>query len=183
VKPVALALALVVAAPAVATAATTQERMVSIALAEAGRSVREVPAKSNTSRDIRRYHRAVPHARTNERWCTIFVSYVAREAGYPLGSVGQGVWNVRNLVLWGRSEGFTFRKGSRRPKPGDIALHGFGHAGIVVKVTRRGRVFTVDGNWSDTVRHQPEPPFSVDAYLRLPSTPRDAEGAEADAPA
>ena len=171
-KSLAPALAMLALVPAVAQAATVQERMVSIALAEAQRGVREVPAKSNTSRDIRRYHGAVPHAQSDEPWCTIFVSFVARQAGYPIGSVSQGTWSVRTLYRWGRGEGFYFRKGSRRPKPGDIALHGFGHAGIVAKVTKRGRVFTVDGNWGDTVRYQPEPPFSVDGYLRLPATPR-----------
>lgn len=172
-KVAALALTVLAALPAGARAATVQERMVSIALAEAQRSVREIPADSNTGPDIRRYHRAVRHARPDEAWCAIFVSYVARRAGYPVGSVEQGAWDVRNLFRWGRDEGFHFRKGTRRPKPGDIVLHGYGHAGIVAKVTRAGRVFTVDGNWGDTVRYQPEPPFSVDGYLRLPATPRD----------
>lgn len=169
--PVALLLALL-AAPAAAGAGTVQDRMVRIALREAARHVREVPARSNTGPDIRRYHRAVRHARPTAPWCTIFVSYVARRAGYPLGSVGQGIWDVPNLFRWGRREGFYFRKGTRRPRPGDIAVHGYGHAGIVVRVTRRGRVFTVDGNWGDTVRHQPLPVLSLSGYVRLPPTRR-----------
>lgn len=158
--------------PAPAPARTVQQKMVAIALREARRHVREVPARSNTGPDIRRYHSAVRHARRTEAWCTIFVSYVARRAGYPLGSVSQGIWDVRNLFRWARHEGFYFPKGTRRPHPGDIAVHGYGHAGIVVRVTRAGQVFTVDANWSDSVRYQPLPPFSLSGYVRLPSDPR-----------
>ena len=91
------------------------------------------------------------HAEKGAWWCAIFVSYVARRAGYPLGSVGQGIVEVRNLVRWGRREGLVFRKGTRRPRPGDIALHGLDHTGIVVSVAADGTVHTVDANWSDTV--------------------------------
>lgn len=165
--------ALALAAPASAAGPrTVQQRMAAIALREAARGVREVPAHANTGPDIRRYHTAVRHARRTEVWCTIFVSYVARQAGYPLGSVGQGIWEVRNLYRWARREGFYFPRGVHRPRVGDIAVHGFGHAGIVVRVSRTGRVFTVDGNWSDTVRYQPLPPFSLSGYVRLPDRPR-----------
>ena len=166
------ALLAVLAAPAAASAGVVQDRMVSIALAEARRGVTEVPARSNDGPAIRRYRTAVKHAKKGAWWCTIFVSYVARRAGYPIGSVGQGIVEVPKLVEWGRREGFVFRKGARRPRPGDIALHGLGHTGIVVSVGRDGTVHTVDANWSDTVSHHPEPAFSVDRYLRLPSTPR-----------
>ena len=73
---------------------------------------------------------------------------------------------------WGREEHFYFAKGARRPKPGDIAVHGYGHAGIVVRVTRAGEVYSVDANWSDTVRYHLQPSISVDGYIRLPSTRR-----------
>lgn len=164
--------ALLLAAPAAARAGVVQDRMVAIALAEARRGVQEVPARSNDGPAIRRYRTAVRHAEPGAWWCTIFVSYVARRAGYPLGSVRQGMVEVRNLVRWGRREGFVFRKGARRPRPGDIALHGLGHTGIVVSVAADGTVHTVDANWSDTVSHHPEPAFSVDRYLRLPGRPR-----------
>jgi hypothetical protein len=167
-----IVLAVLLAAPATASAGVVQDRMVAIALEEAKLGVQEVPERSNDGPAIRRYRTAVRHAKYGAWWCAIFVSYVARRAGYPLGSVGQGVVEVRNLVRWGRRKGFVFRKGTRRPRPGDIALHGFGHTGIVVSVDADGRVHTVDANWSDSVSHHPEPPFSVDRYLRLPDTPR-----------
>jgi len=161
--------------PAPASAAqpeTVQDRLVAIGKREAARNVQEVPAQSNTGPDIRRYHRAVKHARPTEAWCAIFVSYVAKRARYPLGSVGQGIWDVQNMFKWGRREGFYFAKGTRKVKRGDIALHGYGHAGIVARVTKAGRIFTIDGNWGHTVRYQPLPFLSVTGYLRLPSTPR-----------
>jgi hypothetical protein len=164
---------LALAAPAsAATPLTVQDKLVKFAMAEARRNVQEIPARSNLGPDIKRYHRAVKHASADQVWCTIFVSWVARKAGYPLGSVGQGVWDVQRLFEWGREEGFYFRKGTRRVRPGDIAMHGYGHAGIVAKVTKDGQIYTVDGNWSDTVRYQPLPYLSLSGYIRLPSTPR-----------
>ena len=153
---------------------TVQQKMVAIALKEARRNVQEVPTHSNTGPDIRRYHTAVKHARTTEPWCAIFVSYVAKKAGYPLGSVSQGIWDIKNLFKWGRHEGFYFNKGARKVKVGDIAVHGYGHSGIVVRVTKSGAIYTVDANWSDTVRYQPIPYLSVSGYIRLPSRPRGA---------
>lgn len=151
---------------------TVQQKMVAFALREARRGVREIPTHSNTGPDIRRYHRAVRHASATYPWCTIFVSYIAKRAGYPLGSVGQGIAEVANLFKWGHKTGFYFEKGTRRVRPGDIAVHGYGHAGIVVRVTRGGRISTVDANWSDSVRYQPIPYLSVSGYIRLPGTPR-----------
>ena len=169
-KVVPVLLALLAVAPAQAAAAgTVQERMVAIAQAELARDVQEIPAESNTGPDIRRYHRAVPHADADEPWCAIFVSYVARRAGYPLGNRGQGIAIVENLFAWGREHGYYFPKGSRKVKVGDISLHGYGHAGIVVSVDP---VVTIDGNWGDTVLRQPVPFLSLTGYLRLPSTPR-----------
>jgi hypothetical protein len=174
-KPIVMllaAFALAVPAAAGAEPRTVQQKMVAYALREARRTVQEIPPHSNTGPDIRRYHTAVRHARFNAWWCTIFVSYIAREAGYPLGPGGLGIAKVRNLYRWGRREGLYFPKGSRRPRPGDIAVHGFGHAGIVIRISPRGRVWTVDANWSDSVHYQPMPPFSLTGYIRLPSTPR-----------
>jgi hypothetical protein len=151
---------------------TVQQRMVAIAMREAARNVQEVPYHSNTGPEIRKYHTAVKHAHITEPWCAIFVSWVAREAGYPLGSVSQGIWDVQNLFKWGRAEGFYFRKGTRSVRPGDIAVHGYGHAGIVARVKANGDVWSVDANWSDSVRYHPEPSISIDGYIRLPGTRR-----------
>jgi hypothetical protein len=41
-----------------------------------------------------------------------------------------------------------------------------------VRITKDRRIYTVDGNWGDTVRYQPIPFLSLDGYIRLPSTPR-----------
>jgi hypothetical protein len=162
---------LALAAPA-AQGATVQQKMRRYALAEARIGVREVPAHSNLGPDIARYHTAVRHARADEVWCAIFVSYIARKAGYPLGSVGQGAWQVQSLFKWAKQRRWYFAKGARKVRVGDIALHGYGHSGIVVRIDKGGRIWTVDGNWGDTVRYQPLPSLSVTGYLRLPSTPR-----------
>ena len=172
-----VAAVLVLVALAVPTAAegarrTVQQKMAAIAMREAARNVQEVPAHSNTGPRIREYHTAVRHAHTTEPWCAIFVSWVARKAGYPLGSVSQGIWDIKNLFDWGRSEGFYFRRGTRKVRVGDISVHGYGHSGIVVKIMPNGDVWSVDANWSDSVRYHPEPYLSIDGYIRLPSRPR-----------
>lgn len=161
-------------APAAAAAEgseTVQDKLVRYALEEVGRNVREVPAKSNTSRAIRRYHTAVAHARRDAPWCTIFLSYLARKAGFPLGRVSQGMWDPENLYRWAKAQGWYFPRGSRKPMVGDIAVHGYSHTGIVVKIDARGRIFTVDGNWSDSVRYNRQQ-LSVSGYIWLPSEPR-----------
>lgn len=170
VAPLLLAVLAVAPAARAARAPTVQERMVQIASAELARNVQEVPADSNRGPDISRYHRAVRHAPADYPWCAIFVSWVARRAGHPLGNVSQGIADVQNLIKWGRQHGYYFPKGSRAVKVGDISLHGYGHAGIVVAVDP---VVTIDGNWSDTVLRQPIPYLSLTGYLRLPSKPRE----------
>jgi hypothetical protein len=175
-KAATLAVLLVVlCSPAAASAAgepeTVQDKLVAYALKEIGRQVREVPAKSNTSRAIRRYHTAVPHARPDEAWCTIFVSYVAEKAGFPLGRVSQGIWEPKNLYLWAKSQGWYFPRGARKPKIGDLAVHGYSHTGIVVRTTRKGVVYTADANWGDSVKYNLLP-LSASGFIRLPSEPR-----------
>lgn len=178
-RAAAVAALVALGAPTAASAAgesqTVQDGLVRYALQELQRNVREVPAKSNTSRAIRRYHSAVKHARPAEAWCTIFISYVARKAGFPLGRVGQGIWDPKNLYRWARGRGWYFPRGSRKPKIGDITLHGFSHTGIVVKIDGKGRVFTVDGNWSDSLRYNRQA-LSVSGYIRLPSQKRQEPG-------
>src|SRR3954471_23464047 len=158
--------------PAPAHAAPVQQKMVRYALREARRHVQEIPPHSNLGPDIRRYHTAVTHAKADAWWCTIFVSYITKKAGYPLGTLGQGIARGANLFKWGREQGFYFAKGKRRVRLGDIAVHGYGHAGIVVRITKDRRIYTVDGNWSDSVVYQPLPFLSLDGYIRLPTTPR-----------
>lgn len=174
-KVATLAVVATLGAPAAASAAieaqTVQDKLVHYALKEIGRTVREVPAKSNTSRAIRRYHTAVEHARPNEAWCTIFVSYVAKKAGFPLGRVSQGIWDPKNLYLWAKSQGWYFPRGSRKPRVGDLAVHGYSHTGIIVKIDSKGRIFTADANWGDSVKYNLLP-LSASGYIRLPSEPR-----------
>ncbi|MEJ7784429.1 MAG: CHAP domain-containing protein, partial [Solirubrobacteraceae bacterium] len=100
-----------------------------------------------------------------------FVSYVAKKAGFPLGRVSQGIWEPKNLYLWAKSQGWYFPRGARRPKVGDLAVHGYSHTGIVVRITRKGVVYTADANWGDSVKYNLLP-LSASGYIRLPSEPR-----------
>ncbi|MCW2992246.1 MAG: hypothetical protein JWM73_2840 [Solirubrobacterales bacterium] len=145
---------------------TLQRRMVAIALHEAHMGVRENPFGSDRGARLSRYFRAA-HSPAGVAWCAAFVSYVARQAGFPVGPHGRGTVSVATLTSWGMRRGFWFAAGSRRPRAGDIALYPSSHTGFVVRVTRRGREWMVDGNYTNSVSYHAlyEPPSG---YLRLP---------------
>jgi hypothetical protein len=156
-----------VAAPAQARKPDTlQRRMVAIALHEARTGVRESPLGSDRGPALDRYFRAA-HSPAGVAWCAAFVSYVAREAGFPVGPRGRGTVSVATLAGWGQRRGFWFAAGWRWPKAGDIALYPSSHTGFVVRVTRGGQLWMVDGNYTNSVSHHAlyEQPSG---YLRLP---------------
>jgi hypothetical protein len=86
----------------------------------------------------------VPRARP-EAWCAIFVSWVTRTAGAPIGPRGAGIVGVAALESWARRTG----RWTQRPRAGDVVVYS-GHAGIVTSV-RGSRMETVEGNWSNRV--------------------------------
>jgi hypothetical protein len=110
-----LAAAVVLCLSAFATApaqAGLPDRLVSLARAELNRGVHEVPNGSNNSRDIARYRTAIRWASGPAPWCGYFVSYVAREAGAPLGESGEGIGLVSEIRRWAK------RTGRWRPSTG-----------------------------------------------------------------
>lgn len=132
-------------------------RMVQLAQAELARGVRETSGNNESDR-IREYRTATAGAeRTPGPWCAYFVSWLAREAGAPIGAGGNGTGYVPTLEAWGRQEGRFVEQGSARPSPGDIVIFDWGgdgtpdHTGIVERVDADGRVHTIEGNASDTI--------------------------------
>jgi hypothetical protein len=133
--------------------------------------VEESPRGSNRGPWLDRYFRAA-HARPGSAWCGAFVSWVAREAGHPIGVGGRGSISVAALAAWGIRRGLYFAKGHRRPQAGDIAFYDGAHVGIVTRVSRRGSLTVVDGNWSNRVRLQPAHQ-GPSGYVRLPARRTD----------
>jgi hypothetical protein len=133
-------------------------RIVSLALAEGGRGPREVGSgMEDAPYELRRY--IVP----GELWCTDFVSWVYRSAGYPLTGGYDGGWLIKNnraMRTWFDRRGRYVENGSIawmdfEPRPGDyIRLHtpsGHGHSGIVRYVAGE-TLYTIEGNVGNHVR-------------------------------
>ncbi len=128
------------------------QRIVMLAQGEVG--VREEPHGSNDGPRIREYRTATAGAEhTPGPWCAYFVSWLAREAGAPIGENGQGTGWVPTIEAWGRQAG-RFLAPSTQPAPGDIIIfdrNGNGtsdHTGIVEYVGTDGTIHTIEGNVS-----------------------------------
>src|SRR3954451_17577966 len=89
--------ALTAAAPAVAgdsprapLPSVTAQRIVTIARDELARGVRELPAGSDRGPRIRLYVASTSPSFYPNAWCAYFASWVARQAGVPIGVGGRG---------------------------------------------------------------------------------------------
>lgn len=132
-------------------------RMVQLAQAELAKNVRETGGNNESDR-IREYRTATVGAKnTPGPWCAYFVSWLAQQAGAPIGAGGNGTGYVPTLEAWGRQEGRFAERGAGRPSAGDIVIFDWGgdgtpdHTGIVERVDPDGRVHTIEGNASDTI--------------------------------
>lgn len=131
------------------------QRMVQLAQQEIG--VSETGGNNESSR-IREYRTATAGAEnTPGPWCAYFVSWLAKEAGAPIGAGGNGTGYVPTLEAWGKQENRFLEHGQGMPAPGDIVIFDWGgrgtadHTGIVERVDPDGTVHTIEGNASDTV--------------------------------
>jgi hypothetical protein len=135
-------------------AGTVGDRMVALARGELGQQ--EAPLGSNESPRIREYRSATAGAQaTPGPWCAYFVSWLASNAGAPVGNAGAGTGYVPTLESWGRATG-RFSAGTQSARAGDIVIfdrNGDGtadHTGIVESVDAGG-IHTIEGNTSDGV--------------------------------
>jgi uncharacterized protein (TIGR02594 family) len=132
------------------------KKIVELAAAEVG--VKEEGGENKGDRIVE-YRKSVkgegedPNAA--EAWCADFVSYVTEKAGVPIND-GKGEDYVQSMADWAKGKG-RFKEAGHQPKPGDIIVFEWGdnngkldHTGIVEKV-ENGRVYTIEGNSSDSV--------------------------------
>jgi hypothetical protein len=139
------------AAPAAALGApgTTAARMVAIAGAEVGQA--EQPPGSNDAPRIAQYRTATAGSGVGP-WCAYFTSWVAQQAGVPLGEAGQGFGAVEAVAGWAQRSGRWTEAGTGvAPAPGDLIVWGGRHIGIVESVGADGSISTIEGNSSDAV--------------------------------
>ncbi|MEZ5120013.1 MAG: CHAP domain-containing protein [Solirubrobacterales bacterium] len=134
--------------PLGASAGSASARMLQIASAEVGQA--EQPPGSNDSARIAQYRTATAGAGVGP-WCAYFASWVANQAGVPLGEAGQGFGAVQSVAEWAQRTGRWTPAGAGTPQPGDLVVWGARHIGIVESVGADGSISTIEGNSSDRV--------------------------------
>lgn len=125
------------------------ERMVALAQKEIG--VHEEPMGSNDGARIKEYRTATAGSGVGP-WCAYFQSWLAKQAGAPLGEQGQGFGSVDALYSWAQRTGKAIdnTQATATPKAGDLIVFDE-HIGLVESVDKDGTVHTIEGNSSDQV--------------------------------
>lgn len=155
-----------VAAPGVAGQGAGARR---VALAAGEIGVTEQPPGSNDSPRIAEYRAAMRGAPGVGPWCAYFTSWVAQQAGTPLGETGQGFASVDAVYAWAQRTGRAVpntASAPARPNPGDLIVWDE-HIGMVESVDPDGTVRTIEGNSSDQVIRRTHAAGSALGYVRL----------------
>lgn len=155
----------------VAGAGPRGQAIARIATAELG--VREQPPGSNNGPRIAEYRTATKGSGVGP-WCAYFTSWVAAQAGVPIGTNGQGEGWVPAVERWGKDTGRWIASGSgQSAQVGDLIVfdrNGDGltdHIGVVTGVRSDGGVDTVEGNSSDAVSRRSYGPGEWAGLVRL----------------
>jgi hypothetical protein len=144
----------------------TGNRIVAIAESQLGQT--EQPPGSNESPAIAQYRSATEGAIPGAPWCAYFASWVARQAGEPLGEQGQGIGDVSNIWSWAQSTGRAVPNGPGVvPKPGDLIVFGGEHVGIVRAVLPNGQIATIEGNYENRVAANVRSPSEATGYVEM----------------
>lgn len=139
-----------------------------VALAETQLGQTEQPPGSNESPAIVEYRGATEGAIPGAPWCAYFASWVAREAGEPLGAQGQGLGAVSEIWSWAQSTGRAIPNGPGVvPKPGDLIVFGDEHVGIVRDVLPNGQIQTIEGNYENKVAANVRSPTEATGYVEM----------------
>jgi hypothetical protein len=151
---------------AIAGATPAGSAAIAAARGEIGQA--EQPPGSNDSARIAQYRSAVAGAGVGP-WCADFVSWAARQGGFPLGDNGEGFQSVSALYEWAQRSGRAVPASDGPPRPGDLIVWGGEHVGIVEAVDADGTIHTIEGNSSDQVSQRSYGPDGGGAsgYVRL----------------
>jgi cell wall-associated NlpC family hydrolase len=147
------------------------QRIAAIARAEVG--VAEAPAGSNEGSRIAQYRTATEGAMGGQPWCSYFTSWVAQQAGVPVGDRGQGLGWVPDVEKWAEQNGRWVPASSGTPAVGDLVVfdrNGDGltdHIGVVTGVRPDGGFETVEGNSSDAVSTRSYGRGEATGFVRL----------------
>lgn len=155
-----------IAAPGSFAPAGSSSRIVAAAESQLGQS--EQPPGSNESPAIAEYRGATAGAMPGEPWCAYFASWAARQAGTPIGAMGQGIGSVSEIWSWAQSVGRAMPNGPGVvPKPGDLIVFGGEHVGIVRGVTASGQIETIEGNYQNKVSANVRSASEASGYVSM----------------
>ncbi len=141
-------------------------RIVAIAESQLGQA--EQPPGSNESPAIAQYRTATAGAIPGAPWCAYFASWVARQAGEPMGEGGQGAGGVSEVWSWAQSSGRAIPNGPGVvPAPGDLIVFGDEHVGIVRDVLPNGQIQTIEGNYENKVAANVRSPTEATGYVNM----------------
>jgi CHAP domain len=139
-----------------------------VALAESQLGQTEQPPGSNESPAIATYRSATTGGIPGAPWCAYFASWVARQAGEPIGEGGQGAGAVSEVWSWAQSAGRAIANGPGVvPKPGDLIVFGDEHVGIVRDVLPNGQIQTIEGNYENKVAANVRTPTEATGYVEM----------------
>jgi hypothetical protein len=138
------------AASAVPAAGGTSAGQAMVAIAQQEVGVAEQPPGSNDSPRIAQFRQATAGSGVGP-WCAYFTSWVARQAGAPIGDQGQGLGAVSDVWSWAQRSGKAIAPGAQPPQPGDLIVWGGRHIGLVESVDPDGSIHTIEGNSSNQV--------------------------------
>ena len=139
-----------------------------VAIAESQIGQTEQPPGSNESPAIAQYRSATAGAMPGAPWCAYFASWVARQAGEPIGEGGQGAGSVADVWSWAQSSGRAIANGPGVvPKPGDLIVFGDEHVGIVRDVLPNGQIQTIEGNYENKVAANVRSPTEASGYVEM----------------
>jgi hypothetical protein len=141
-------------------------RIVAIAESQLGQT--EQPPGSNESPAIAEYRGATAGAIPGDPWCAYFASWVARQAGEPIGEGGRGAGAVSEVWSWAQSSGRAIPNGPGVvPQPGDLIVFGDEHVGIVRDVLPDGQIQTIEGNYENKVAANVRSPTEATGYVNM----------------
>jgi hypothetical protein len=141
-------------------------RIVAIAESQLGQT--EQPPGSNESPAIAQYRSATAGAVPGAPWCAYFASWASRQAGEPIGEMGQGAGSVADVWSWAQSTGRAIANGPGVvPKPGDLIVFGDEHVGIVRDVLPSGQIQTIEGNYENKVAANVRSPTEATGYVEM----------------
>jgi hypothetical protein len=141
-------------------------RIVAVAESQLGQT--EQPPGSNESPAIAQYRSATAGAIPGAPWCAYFASWVARQAGEPIGEGGQGAGAVSDVWSWAQSSGRAIPNGPGVvPAPGDLIVFGDEHVGIVRDVLPNGQIQTIEGNYENKVAANVRSPTEATGYVNM----------------